>query len=237
MESIRILLALACQLKFKLYQMDVKTAFLNGLLKEDVYVAQPKGFIDPHFLDHVLYLKKELYGLKQAPRAQYDRLTQYLVSYWFTRGKVNQTLFIKREDGELIVAQVYVDDIIFRSTKNELAYGFSKLMQAEFEISMIGKLNHFLGLQIHKQDSGIFLSQSKYAKNLVKKFGLESASSVKTLMSPNVKLTVDLLGKSVDPSLYRSMQVVFFTLLLVDLTLVTVLECLPDIRLIPKSPI
>ena len=76
MESIRILLALACQLKFKLYQMDVKTAFLNGFLKEDVYVAQPKGFIDPHFPDHVLYLKRAFYGLKQAPRAWYDRLTQ-----------------------------------------------------------------------------------------------------------------------------------------------------------------
>ena len=104
MESIRIHLALACQLKFKLYQMDVKTAFLNRILKEDVYVAQPKGFIDPHFPDHVLYLKKAFYGLKQAPRAWYDQLTQYLVSHGFTRGKADQTLFIKREDGELIVA-------------------------------------------------------------------------------------------------------------------------------------
>ena len=113
MESIKILLALACHLKFKLYQMDMKTTFLNGILKEDVYVAQPKGFIDPHFLDHVLYLKKALYGIKQAPRAWYDRLTQYLVSHVFIRGKANQTLFIKREDDKLIIAQVYVDDIIF----------------------------------------------------------------------------------------------------------------------------
>ena len=128
MESIRILLVLACHLKFKLYQMDVKTAFLNGILKEDVYIAQPKGFIDPHFLDHVLYLKKALYGLKQTPRAWYDQLTQYLVSHGFTRGEADQTLFIKREDDELIVTQVYVDDIIFRSTKDELAHSFSKLM-------------------------------------------------------------------------------------------------------------
>ena len=89
MESIRILLALACHLKFKLYQMDLKTAFLNEFLKEDVYVAQLKGFIDPHFLDHVLYLKKALYGLKQASRAWYDHLTQYLVSHGFTRGKAD----------------------------------------------------------------------------------------------------------------------------------------------------
>ena len=149
MKSIRILLALSCHLKFKLYQMDVKTAFLNGFLKEDVYVAQPKAFIDPHFLDHVLYLKKALYGLKQAPRAWYDRLTQYLVSHGFTRGKADQTLFIKREDDKLIIVQFYVYDIIFGSTKDELVHSFSKLMQAEFKISMIGELNHFLGLQIY----------------------------------------------------------------------------------------
>ena len=86
LESIRVLLALACHLKFKLYQMDVKTTFLNGFLKEDIYVAQTNGFFDPHFLDHVLYLKKALYGLKKAPRTWYDRLTEYLVSYGFTRG-------------------------------------------------------------------------------------------------------------------------------------------------------
>ena len=127
------------------------------------------------------------------------------MSHGFTRGKADQTLFIKKEDGELIVAQVYVDDIIFGSTKGEFSHGFSKLMQAEFEMSMIEELTHILGLQIRQQDSGIFLSQSKYAKNLVKKFGLESTSSVRTPMSPNVKLTTDLLGKSVDSSLYRSM--------------------------------
>ena len=135
-----------------------KTAFLNGFLKEDVYVAQPKGFIDPHFPDHVLYLKKALYSLKQAPRAWYDRLTQYLVSHGFTRGKADQTLFIKREDGELIVAQVYVDDIIFGSTKDELTHSFIKLMQAKFEMSIIGELTHFLGLHICQQELGIFLS-------------------------------------------------------------------------------
>ena len=104
MESIRVLLALACHLKFKFYQMDVKTAFLNGFLKEDVYVAQLKRFTDPHFPDHVLYLKKALYGLKQAPRAWYDWITQYLASHGFIRGKTDQTLFIKREGGKLIVA-------------------------------------------------------------------------------------------------------------------------------------
>ena len=153
----------------------------------------------------MLYLKKALYGLKQAPRAWYDRLTQYLVSHGFTKGKADQTLFIKREDGELIIAQVYVDDIIFGSTKDKLAHSFLKVKQGEFEMSMIKELTHFLGLQIRQQDSGIFLSQSKYARNFVKNFGLESASSIRTPMSPNIKLTIDLLSKSVDLSLYRSM--------------------------------
>ena len=104
----------------------------------------------------------------------------------FTSGRADQTLFIKREDDELIVAQVYVDDIIFGLTKDKLAHGFSKLMQVEFEISMIRELTHFFRLQIRQQNLGIFLSQSKYAKNLVKKFGLEFASSVRTLISSNV---------------------------------------------------
>ena len=94
----------------------------------------------------MLYLKKALYGLKQASRAWYNQHTQYLVSYGFTRGQADQTFFIKRENGELIVAQVYIDDIIIGSTKDELAHDFSKLMQAEFEMSMIGELNYFLGL-------------------------------------------------------------------------------------------
>ena len=127
------------------------------------------------------------------------------MSRGFTRGKADQTPFIKREDDELIVAQVYIDYIIFGLTKDEFAHSFSKPMQGEFEMSMIRKLTHFLSLQIRQQDLGIFLSQSKYARNLVKKFDLESASFAIISMSPNVKLTVDLLGKSVDSSLYRSM--------------------------------
>ena len=121
------------------------------------------------------------------------------------KDKLIKHFLSKKENSELIGAQVYVDDIIFGSTKDELAHNFSKIMQAEFKMSMIGELNYFLGLQIRQQESGIFISQSNYAKYLVKKIGLESASPVRTPMSPNVKLTVDLLGKSVDSSLYRSM--------------------------------
>ena len=128
--------------------MDVKSAFLNGFLKEEVYAALPKGFVDPQFPNHVLYLKNALYGLKKAPRAWYDRLTKYLVLNGFSRGQADQTLFIKKVEGELAVAQVYVDDIIFGSTKDELAHSFTSMMQTKFEMSIIGELNYFLGLQI-----------------------------------------------------------------------------------------
>ena len=98
LESIHILMSIACTMNFKLYQMDVKCAFLNGYPSEEVFVEQPKGFEDPHFLDHVLRLKKALYGLKQAPRAWYDRLTQYLLDRGFKRGYANQTLFVKNDE-------------------------------------------------------------------------------------------------------------------------------------------
>jgi len=116
LESIKILLSIACHLDFKLYQMDVKSAFLNGVLQEEVYVEQPKGFQDPHHPHHVYKLKKELYGLKQAPRPWYERLTTYLLVKGFTRGQADRTLFIRQQGTHKLIAQVYVDDIIFGGT-------------------------------------------------------------------------------------------------------------------------
>ena len=113
LESIHILLSIACTIDFKLYQMDMKCAFLNEYLNEEVFVEQPKGFQDPHFSDHVLRLKKALYGLKQAPRAWYDQFTHYLLDRGFKRGYADRTLFIKNDEKYLLVAQVYVDDIVF----------------------------------------------------------------------------------------------------------------------------
>jgi hypothetical protein len=116
LESIRILLSISCHLSFKLYQMDVKIAFLNDILQEEVYVEQPKGFLDPHYPHHVYKLKKALYGLKQAPRAWYERLTTYLLEKRFTRGQADRTLFIKNQGNHKLIAQIYVDDIIFGAT-------------------------------------------------------------------------------------------------------------------------
>jgi hypothetical protein len=185
--------------------MDVKSAFLNGILQEEVYVEQPKGFLDPHYPQHVYKLKKALYGLKQAPREWYERLTTYLLDKGFTRGQANQTLFIRNQGNHKFIAQVYVDDIIFGATLDSQAHEFAEEMKQEFEMSMIGELTYFLGLQVKQTSEGLFISQAKYAKDLVKRFGLDWKIHARTPMSTNVKMSADLTSKQVDPTLYRSM--------------------------------
>ncbi|GJY61428.1 retrovirus-related pol polyprotein from transposon TNT 1-94 [Tanacetum coccineum] len=205
LESIRILLAYACALDFKLFQMDVKSAFLNGFINEEVYVAQPPGFIDFAKPNHVYRLKKALYGLKQAPKAWYDRLKAFLIKHDYTMGMVDNTLFTKKKNSNLIIVQIYVDDIIFGSTCQELCDDFAKIMHDEFEMSMMGELNFFLGLQIKQLEDGIFFNQSKYIKEMLKKFGLEDSKPMKTPMSTETKLTKDEEGESVDNTKYRGM--------------------------------
>ncbi|TYK00141.1 gag-pol polyprotein [Cucumis melo var. makuwa] len=153
LEVIRLLLGISCIQKFKLYQMDLKSVFLNGYLNEEVYVAQPKGFVDSEHPKHVYKLNKSLYGLKQALKAWYDRLT------------------------------------------------------LEFEMSMVGELSCFLGLQIKQKNDGIFISQEKYARSMVKKFGLEQARNKRTPAATHVKLTKDTEGVEVDHKLYRNPRI------------------------------
>ncbi|GJX73199.1 retrovirus-related pol polyprotein from transposon TNT 1-94 [Tanacetum coccineum] len=205
LESIRILLAYACAYDFKLFQMDVKSAFLNGFINEEVYVAQPPGFIDFKKPNHIFKLKKALYGLKQAPKAWYDRLKAFLLNHKYTMGLVDNTLFTKKRNSHIIIVQIYVDDIIFGSTCQELCDDFSKIMHDEFEMSMMGELNFFLGLQIKQFDDGIFFNQSKYVKEMLKKFGLEDSKPIKTPMSFEIKLTRDEDGEPIDNTKYRSM--------------------------------
>ncbi|GJR56139.1 retrotransposon protein, putative, unclassified [Tanacetum coccineum] len=158
-----------------IYQMDVKTAFLNGELKEEVYVSQPEGFVDQDNPSHVYKLKKALYGLKQAPRAWYDMLSSFLISQQFSKGAVDPTLFTWHAGNDLLL------------------------------MSMMGQMSFFLGLQISQSPRGIFINQSKYASEIVKKYGLNSTDSVDTPMIENKKLDEDLQGKQVDATLYRGM--------------------------------
>ncbi|GJW54421.1 retrovirus-related pol polyprotein from transposon TNT 1-94 [Tanacetum coccineum] len=205
LESIRILLAYACALDFKLFQMDVKSAFLNGFINEEVYVAQPPGFIDFEKPNHVYKLKKALYGLKQAPKAWYDRLKSFLIEHEYKIGMVDNTLFTKNKSSNLIIVQIYVDDIIFSSTCQDMCDDFAKIMHDEFEMSMMGILNFFLGLQIKQIKGGIFFNQSKYITEMLTKFGLEDSKPMKTPMSSDTKLMKDEECESVDSTNYRGM--------------------------------
>ena len=205
LEAIRMLLAYACFMGIKLFQMDVKSAFLNGVLSEEVYVKQPPGFEDPLHPDFVFKLNRALYGLKQAPRAWYERLSKFLVETGFSMGKADKTLFVKHQGKDLILVQIYVDDIIFGSTNNLLCDEFAKSMSQEFEMSQMGELSFILGLQIKQREDGIFISQEKYAKEVVKKYGLENAKEANTPIAIACKLGLDEQGKNVDSRQYRGM--------------------------------
>ncbi|GJZ00269.1 retrovirus-related pol polyprotein from transposon TNT 1-94 [Tanacetum coccineum] len=143
--------------------MDVKMDFLNGELREEVYVSQPEGFVDQDNPSHVYKLKKGLYGLKQAPRAWYDMLSSFLISQHFSKGVVDPTLFTRQAGNDLLLVQIYVDDIIFASTNTAMCNEFANQMTTKFKMSIIGQMSFFLGLQIYESPRGILINQSKYA--------------------------------------------------------------------------
>ncbi|GKB72941.1 putative ribonuclease H-like domain-containing protein [Tanacetum coccineum] len=147
-EAIRLFLAYALFKDFVVYKMDVKSAFLYSKIEEEVYVCQPPGFEDPDFPNRVCKVEKVLYGLHQAPKAWYETLSTYLLDNRFQIGHIDKTLFIKRDQGDILIVQVYVDDIIFRSTKKKLCTEFEKMMHKKFQMSSIGELTFFLGLQV-----------------------------------------------------------------------------------------
>ncbi|GJT27785.1 retrovirus-related pol polyprotein from transposon TNT 1-94 [Tanacetum coccineum] len=204
-EAIRIFIANAAHKNMTIYQIDVKTAFLNGKLKEEVYVSQPEGFVDQDNPSHVYKLKKDLYGLKQAPRAWYDMLSSFLISQHFSKGAVDLTLFIRQAANDLLLVQIYVDDIIFASTNTTMCNEFANQMTTRIKMSMMGQMSFFLGLQISQSPRGIFINQSKYASEIVKKYGLLTIDSVDTPLVEKSKLDEDLQGKQVDDILYRGM--------------------------------
>nr|GEY33067.1 retrovirus-related Pol polyprotein from transposon TNT 1-94 [Tanacetum cinerariifolium] len=167
------------------------TVFLNGNLREDVYVSQPYGFVDPDNPSHMYKLKKALYGLKQAPRARYGMLSSFLISQDFSKGLVDPTLFIRRDGKELLLVQIYVDDIIFAASSAELCDLFAKIMCLKFKMLVMGKISFFLGLQISQSPRGIFINQSKDTLESLKKYSFNSCDPVDTPMVEKSKLDKD----------------------------------------------
>ncbi|CAH1432412.1 unnamed protein product [Lactuca virosa] len=203
MEAIRIFLAYAAHKNIKVHQMDVKSAFLNGELKEEVYLQQPPGFECLEFPDYCYKLEKAVYSLKQAPRAWYETLSEFLVSSGYKRGVIDPTLFRKANGNHLMLVQIYVDDIIFGSTDQGMVDEFAKLMTNKFQMSMNREINFFLGLQVKQVPQGIFIHQEKYTSELLKKYSMDNCSSTKVAMAFGYKISDDPSGKSVDHKIYR----------------------------------
>nr|GEY49213.1 putative ribonuclease H-like domain-containing protein [Tanacetum cinerariifolium] len=204
-EAIRLFLAYASFMGFMVYQMDVKSAFLYGTIEEEVYVCQPSGFEDPDYPDKVYKVVKALYGLHQAPRAWYETLANYLLENGFQKGKIDKTLFIKRQKGDILLVQIYVDDIIFGSTNKDLCKAFEKLMKDKFQLSTIGELTFFLGLQVKQKKDGIFISHDKYVAEILRKFRLTDRKSASTPIDTKKPLLKDPDGEDIDVHTYRSM--------------------------------
>eukprot|EP00253_Pinus_taeda_P032393 PITA_32393 len=185
--------------------MDVKSTFLNGDLEEEVYIEQPDGFILGNDTNLVCRLKKALYGLKQAPRAWYYRLDKYLHQQGFSKGLVDNNIYIKSENNKLLILVVYVDDIIFGSNEEAMSQNFSLVMQKEFKMNFLGELAYFLGLQIQQNKGSIFLSQTKYLKQILKKYGMEYSKPICTPMVTECSLSANDESTTVHQPTYRSM--------------------------------
>ncbi|GJU26909.1 putative ribonuclease H-like domain-containing protein [Tanacetum coccineum] len=204
-EAIRLFLAFSSYLGFMVYQMDVKSAFLYGRIDEEVYVTQPKGSVDPQHPKKVYKVVKALYGLHQAPRAWYATLSTFLLKHGYRNGTIDKTLFLKKHKRDIILVQVYVDDIIFGSTKQAWCDEFEALMKGQFEMSAMGELTLFLGLQVQQIPDGIFINQEKYVQEILKKFDLECVRTATTPYEAPKPKSKNEPDSPVNVHLYRSM--------------------------------
>ncbi|GJY94131.1 putative ribonuclease H-like domain-containing protein [Tanacetum coccineum] len=185
--------------------MDVKSAFLYGTIDEEVYVSQPSGFVDPKYPNKVYKVVKALYGLHQAPRAWYATLSAFLEQSRYRRETIDKALFIKKNKKDIMLVQVYVDDIIFGSTKKSWCDEFEALMKSRFQMSSMGELTFFLGLQVKQKEDGIFISQDKYVVEILKKFDFMNVKHASTPIESHKPLVKDEEAADVDVHLYRSM--------------------------------
>ncbi|GKB87880.1 retrovirus-related pol polyprotein from transposon TNT 1-94 [Tanacetum coccineum] len=204
-EAIRLFLAFASFMEFIVYQMDVKSAFMYDTIDEEVYVSQPPGFVDPDHPKKVYKVVKALYGLHQAPRAWYSTLSTFIETHRYRRGTIDKTLFIKKDKKDIMLVHVYVDDIIFGSTRKSWCDEFEALMKVRFQMSSMGELIFFLGFQVKQKTNRLFISQDKYVTEMLKKFDLASVKTAITPMETKMALTNDEEADDVDVHLYRSM--------------------------------
>eukprot|EP00253_Pinus_taeda_P032282 PITA_32282 len=204
METVRAVLSIAAQNKWKVYQMDVKSTFLNGVLIEEVYIEQPLGYVKKGQEHKVCKLKKALYGMKQAPRAWYSRIDSYLQENGFEKCEGEPTVYIKKKDGKLLIVVLYVDDVIFTGNNVYLIENFKAVMKEEFEMIDMGLLRYFLGIEVDQNENGIFISQAKYVNEVLDRFNMQECKTAITPTLMGLKLSKEDNSKDFDPSLYKS---------------------------------
>lgn len=186
-------------------QLDVKSAFLHGELSETIFIEQPQGYMQEDEEDKVYKLKKALYGLKQAPRAWYSRIEGYFIKEGFVRCSYEPTLFVKTDGGKILMVSLYVDDLIYTGNDVGMCEKFKNSMKLEFDMTDLGKMKYFLGVEVQQSSKGIHLCQRKYAKEVLDRFGMGSCNSVKNPMVPGTKLSKEEGGADVDVTLFKQM--------------------------------
>ena len=205
LDTIRMLIALAAQKGWLLYQLDIKSAFLNGELTNEIYVEQPQGFVIEGAEDKVYRLKKALYGLKQASRAWYSQIDAYFIEHGFERSKSESTLYVKTQGTSTLIVALYVDDLLFCGDDEKMIHDFKIEMMKRYEMSDMGLLHHFLGMEIYQENDGVFICQRKYSNNILKKFGMGDCNPTLIPLVVNEKMKKEDGEKKIDASIYRSM--------------------------------
>jgi histone deacetylase 1/2 len=204
--TIRTVLALSVSRGWSLRQLDVKNAFLDGVLEEEVYMKQPPGFENPNAPNYIYKLDKALYGLKQAPRAWYSRLSTKLCDLGFVPSKTDTSLFLFNKEGITIFLLIYVDDIIVTSSSDYAISALLRDLNKNFAIKDLGDLHYFLGIEVTKRKNGLLLTQEKYAKDLIQRVGMQGCKSTPTPLSSTeqLSLTSGTALSSDDSTRYRS---------------------------------
>ena len=204
LETIRLIIALAAQNSWHVFQLDVKSAFLHGELQEEVFIEQPPGYVKLGSEHKVYKLKKDLYGLKQAPRAWYSHIDAYFLKEGFRKCPYEHTLYTKiGDDGKMLMVCLYVDDLIYTGNDRVMFEKFKESMMLEFDMTDLGLLHYFLGLEVIQSDAGNFICQKKYVEEILERFQMKNCNSVTTPIEKGLKLVKDPAGRIVDSTLYK----------------------------------